>query len=147
MKITSSAFEHNTLIPSKYTCEGQSINPPLSIKDIPVGAKSLALIVDDPDAPMKTWVHWVAWNISPDTTEIAENSSPAGCVEGTTSFGSAGYGGPCPPSGTHRYFFKIFALDKLLNLRPGAYPANLTAAMENHIIDKCEFIGLYKKKN
>jgi Raf kinase inhibitor-like YbhB/YbcL family protein len=147
MKITSSAFKHNTLIPSMYTCEGRNINPPLSIEDIAVGTKSLVLIVDDPDAPMKTWVHWTAWNISPDTSEIAENSIPDGCVEGTTSFGSAGYGGPCPPSGTHRYFFKIFALDKLLDLRPGAYPANLTLAMENHIIDKCEFLGLYKKKN
>jgi Raf kinase inhibitor-like YbhB/YbcL family protein len=147
MKITSSAFEHNTLIPSKYTCEGQNINPPLSIKDIPAGAKSLALIVDDPDAPMKTWVHWTAWNISPDTSEINENSIPAGLVEGTTSFGRTGYGGPCPPSGTHRYFFKIFALDTMLDLKPGAHTANLTAAMKEHIIDKDEFIGLYKKKN
>ncbi len=147
MKITSWAFGHNTLIDSKYTCEGQNINPPLSIKDIPAGAKSLALIVDDPDAPMKTWVHWTAWNISPDTSEIAENSIPAGCVEGTTSFGRTGYGGPCPPSGTHRYFFKIFALDIVLDLKPGAHTANLIAAMQGHIIDKDEFIGLYKKKN
>ena len=147
MKITSSAFGHNTLIPSKYTCEGQNINPPLSIKDIPAGVKSLALIVDDPDAPVKTWVHWTVWNINPDTSEITENSIPAGCVEGTTSFGSAGYGGPCPPSGTHRYFFKIFALDAVLDLKPGTHTVNLTAAMENHIIDKDEFIGLYKKKN
>ena len=147
MKITSSVFGHNTLVPSKYTCEGQNINPPLSIKDIPADTKSLVLIVDDPDAPTKTWTHWTVWNISPDTAEIAENSIPGGCVEGTTSFGRTGYGGPCPPSGTHRYFFKIFALNKLLNLPHGAYLANLTAAMENHIIDKDEFIGLYKKKN
>jgi Raf kinase inhibitor-like YbhB/YbcL family protein len=147
MKIISSAFERNTLIPSKYTCEGQNINAPLSIKDIPADAKSLALIVDDPDAPMKTWVHWTAWNINPDTSEIAENSIPAGCVEGTTSFGSTGYGGPCPPSGTHRYFFKIFALDNVLDLKPGTHTANLTTAMQGHIIDKDEFIGLYKKKN
>ena len=147
MKITSWAFGHNTLIDSKYTCEGQNINPPLSIKDIPAGAKSLALIVDDPDAPMKTWVHWTAWNIGPGTSEIAENSIPTGCVEGATSFGSTGYGGPCPPSGTHRYFFKIFALDDMLDLKPGSHTANLTAAMKEHIIDKDEFIGLYKKKS
>jgi Raf kinase inhibitor-like YbhB/YbcL family protein len=146
MKITSWAFGHNTLIDSKYTCEGQNINPPLSIKDIPAGTKSLALIVDDPDAPMKTWVHWTVWNISPGTAEIVENSIPAGCVEGTTSFGSIGYGGPCPPSGTHRYFFKIFALDIALDLKFGSHLANLTAAMQGHIIDKDEFIGLYKKK-
>jgi Raf kinase inhibitor-like YbhB/YbcL family protein len=147
MKITSSAFGHNTLIPSKYTCEGRNINPPMAIKDIPAGTKSLALIVDDPDAPMKTWVHWTAWNINSDTSEIAENSIPAGCVEGTTSFGRTGYGGPCPPSGTHRYFFKIFALDAELDLKPGAHTANLIAAMKEHIIDEDEFIGLYKKKN
>jgi len=147
VKITSSAFEHNTMIPSKYTCEGRNINPPLSIKDIPAGAKSLALIVDDPDAPMKTWVHWTAWNINPDISEIAENSIPEGCIEGTTSSGRTGYGGPCPPSGTHRYFFKLFALDAMLDLKPGAYIADLTAVMKEHIIDKDEFIGLYKKKN
>jgi Raf kinase inhibitor-like YbhB/YbcL family protein len=147
MKITSSAFGHNAMIPSIYTCEGQNINPPLLITDIPVGAKSLALIVDDPDAPVKTWVHWTAWNISPDTSEISENSIPAGCIEGTTSFGRTGYGGPCPPSGTHRYFFKIFALDVELDLKPGSHTANLTAAMQGHIIGKDEFIGLYKKKN
>ncbi len=153
MKITSSAFGHNSLIPSKYTCEGQNINPPLSIADIPAAAKSLVLIVDDPDAPMKTWIHWTAWNISADTTEITdtaeitENSIPKGCTEGTTSFGRAGYGGPCPPSGTHRYFFKIFALDRVLDLQRGGHLTNLTAAMQNHIIDKAEFIGLYKKKN
>ena len=147
MKITSSAFGHNTLIPSKYTCEGQNINPPLSIKDIPAGAKSLVLIVDDPDAPMKTWTHWTAWNISPETAELSENSIPVGCIEGTTSFGRTGYGGPCPPSGTHRYFFKIFALDGLLDLQQGAHLANLTTALQNHIIEKVEFIGLYKKKN
>lgn len=147
MKITSSAFAHNTLIDSIYTCEGQNINPPLSIKGVPEGAKSLVLIVDDPDAPMKTWVHWTAWNISPDVSEIAENSIPAGCIEGTTSFGRTGYGGPCPPSGTHRYFFKIFSLDAVLDLKPGSHTANLMAAMKEHIIDMDEFIGLYKKKN
>ena len=146
MKISSAAFENNSLIPSKYTCEGQEINPPLEFRDIPEDTKSLVLIVDDPDAPMKTWIHWTIWNIDAKTTQIRENSCPKGAVEGITSFGRTGYGGPCPPSGTHRYFFKLFALDKMLDLSPNSYIRDIESTIEGHIIQKAELIGLYKKK-
>ena len=146
MKISSAAFENNSFIPSKYTCEGQEINPPLEFKDVPEDTKSLALIVDDPDAPMKTWVHWTIWNIDAKTTQILQNSCPKDAVEGITSFGRTGYGGPCPPSGTHRYFFKLFALDKMLDLSPNSHVRDIESTIERHIIQKAELIGLYKKK-
>ena len=146
MEISSAAFEKNSLIPSKYTCEGQERNPPLEFKDVPEDTKSLVLIVDDPDAPMKTWVHWTIWNIDAKTTQILQNSCPKGAVEGITSFGRTGYGGPCPPSGTHRYFFKLFALDKMLDLSPNSYVRDIESVIEGHIIQKAELIGLYKKK-
>lgn len=146
MKILSPAFEANQIIPSKYTCDGENVNPPLQISDVPVNAKSLVLISDDPDAPMGTWVHWIVWNIAPDTKEIAEDSVPSGATEGITSFGSKGYGGPCPPSGTHRYFFKLYALDKMLDLPPSAKISDVEKAMAEHILDKSEIVGLYKKR-
>ena len=146
MKISSAAFENNSLIPSKYTCEGQEINPPLEFKDVPEDTKSLALIVDDPDAPMKTWIHWTIWNIDAKTTQILQNSCPKGAIEGVTSFGRTGYGGPCPPSGTHRYFFKLLALDKILDLGSNSYARDIESTIEGHIIQKAELIGLYKKK-
>lgn len=153
MTISSSAFTNRPakegeelIIPRKYTCDGRDINPPLQISGTPVGAKSLALIVDDPDAPRGTWVHWTVWNTSPEITSIAENSVPTGAVEGTTDFGRTGYGGPCPPSGTHRYFFKIYALDTFLNnLQSSATKADLEQAMQNHILDRAELVGLYKR--
>jgi Raf kinase inhibitor-like YbhB/YbcL family protein len=146
MKISSAAFENNSFIPSKYTCEGQEINPPLEFRDVPEDTKSLLLIVDDPDAPMKTWVHWTIWNIDAKTTQVLQNSCPKGAVEGITSFGRTGYGGPCPPSGTHRYFFKLFALDKMLDLSPNSHVRDIEGTIEGHIIRKAELIGLYKKK-
>ena len=146
MKISSTAFENNSFIPSKYTCEGQEISPPLEFSDIPGNTKSLVLIMDDPDAPMKTWVHWTIWNIDAKTTQILQNSCPKGAVEGITSFGRTGYGGPCPPSGTHRYFFKLFALDKMLDLSPNSHARDIESTIEGHIIRKAELIGLYKKK-
>lgn len=145
MTIESSAFRNNELIPSKYTCDGDNINPPLDIKGAPKGTKSLVFIVDDPDAPGGTWVHWTVWNISPDTAEIAEGSSPVEGVEGETDFGRPGYGGPCPPSGAHRYFFKVYALDGSLNLSPQARKPALERAMAGHILDKAELIGLYRR--
>jgi len=145
MKISSAAFENNSLIPSKYTCEGPEINPPLEFSDVPEDAKSLVLIVDDPDAPMKTFIHWTIWNIDSKTTEIGENSCPKGAVEGITSSVIRGYDGPCPPSGTHRYFFKLFAVDKMLDLSPNSYFRDIESAIEGHIIQKAELIGLYKK--
>jgi len=146
MKISSPTFEANQTIPSKYTCDGENINPPFQIFDVPAGAKSLVLISDDPDAPMGTWVHWTIWNIPPETKEIGKNSAPIGVVEGMTSFGKKGYGGPCPPSGTHRYFFKLYALDSILDLPISAKAADIEKAMKGHILDKTELIGLYKRQ-
>lgn len=145
MKIQSPAFEQNQPIPAKYTCDGENISPPLVISEVPEGTESLVLICDDPDAPAGTWVHWTLWNIPPHTKEIPENSAPAGASEGTTSFGNTGYGGPCPPSGTHRYFFKLYALDKTLDLPPAASPEQLQEAMEGHILESAELVGLYQR--
>ena len=144
MLITSPSFAHNAMIPPKYTCQGEDINPPLEIDNIPSNTKSLVLIMDDPDAPMGTWVHWTVWNIPPDTKTIGENTKPQG-MEGITSFGKPGYGGPCPPSGTHRYFFKLYALDTNLDLSLATKKEELEKTMKGHILDKAELIGLYKK--
>lgn len=146
MKITSFAFEHNSKIPSKYTCDGENINPELRIEEVPENAKSLVLIVDDPDATRgSTWLHWTLWNINSQTKEIAENSVPEGAIEGKTDFGKPGWGGPCPPSGSHRYFFKLFALDEILDLSAGASLDELQKAMEGHILSQAELIGLYSR--
>ncbi|MCX6746288.1 MAG: YbhB/YbcL family Raf kinase inhibitor-like protein [Candidatus Parcubacteria bacterium] len=146
MKLTSSAFTHNSNLPSQFTCDGQGINPALEISDVPAAAKSLALIFDDPDAPLGTFVHWLVWNIDPKTETIASNSIPAGAKQGTTSANKTGYFPPCPPSGDHRYVFKLFALDTLLNLTPNAGKDNLEQAMQGHILDSAELIGLYKRQ-
>lgn len=146
MKIESSAFGNNQSIPSKYTCDGENISPPLKISGVPEGTKSLVLISDDPDAPMGTWVHWTVWNIDPQTQEIAENSLPPGAVEGETSFGKPGYGGPCPPSGTHRYFFKLYALDTSLDFDSSAKVKDIEQAMQGHVLDSAELVGLYKRQ-
>lgn len=146
LTIASTAFKHNAMIPSKYTCDGSDINPALAFENVPAEAKSLALIMDDPDAPRGTWVHWVVWNIDPKTKEIKESSVPAGARQGMNDFHKRDYGGPCPPSGTHRYFFKLYALDTLLDLGPDTNKAGLEAAMKGHIIAQAETIGLYKRK-
>ena len=143
MKLTSKEFKHNEYIPAKFTCQGKDINPGLKIDDIPEGTKNLTLIVDDPDAPMGMWVHWVIYDIAV-IPQIEENSIPG--KQGINDFGRKNYGGPCPPSGTHRYFFKIYALDKKLNLAEGINKQELETAMKKHILDKAELIGLYKKK-
>jgi Raf kinase inhibitor-like YbhB/YbcL family protein len=145
MKITSSAFREGGNIPSQFTCDGADSSPPLQIAEIPSGAKSLALIVDDPDAPSGLFTHWMVWNISPQTNTIAEGSTPKG-VHGTNDFGKSGYGGPCPPSGTHRYYFKIFALDGELNLPPGTKRSQLDAAMKGHVVAQGELMGRYSRK-
>lgn len=145
LTLKSSAFEHNGFIPRKYTCQGEDINPPLIISGVSPEAKSLVLIMDDPDAPMGTWIHWTVWNIPPTTPEIGENSKPEG-IEGVTSFGKPGYGGPCPPSGTHRYFFKLYALDITLDLPTSAKKEDLEKTMAGHILDRAELVGLYKKE-
>lgn len=146
MEISSPAFAHNGFIPAQYTCDGDNRSPPLHISGVPGGAKSLALIHDDPDAPMGTWVHWLLWNIDPRTAEILENSIPPGAIEGITSWGKADYGGPCPPSGTHRYFFKLYALDAMLDLRSSADMAKLEEALKNHILVQAELIGVYNRR-
>ncbi|MBI5143776.1 MAG: YbhB/YbcL family Raf kinase inhibitor-like protein [Candidatus Omnitrophica bacterium] len=142
MKLSSPEFENNKFIPSRFTCEGEDVNPALVIENIPSDAKSLALIVDDPDAPMGTWVHWVVYDI-PVASRIDEDSIPG--KQGINDFRRTDYGGPCPPSGTHRYFFKIYALDKELALKEGVSKKALEKAMEGHILDKVELVGLYKK--
>ena len=144
MKITSSAFEHQQNIPAKYTCKGENINPPLQFVDVPNNAKSLVLIVDDPDAPAGTWVHWVVFNILA-TNQIAEDSIPG--VQGSNDFGKTNYGGPCPPSGTHRYFHKIYALDTVFKTSETFQKKELENAMKGHILDKAELVGRYKKES
>lgn len=144
MKIESSAFKHNEKIPAKYTCDGENISPPLAISEVPGNAKSLVLIVHDPDAPAGTWVHWNVWNIPPQTKEVREGGVPQG-IEGATSFNKPGYGGPCPPSGTHRYFFKLYALDTMLDLPSSAMKGEIEKSMTGHIIAYHEFIGLYER--
>jgi Raf kinase inhibitor-like YbhB/YbcL family protein len=145
MKITSSAFQEGGNIPSKFTCDGGDTSPPLQIAEVPSGAKSLALVVDDPDAPSGLFTHWMVWNISPQNNTIAEGSTPKG-VHGRNDFGKSGYGGPCPPSGTHRYYFKIFALDRELELPAGAKRSQLDAAMKGHVIGQGELMARYSRK-
>ena len=146
MKIESTAFKNNELIPSKYTCDGENVNPPLMIDDVPTGAKSLVLIVDDPDAPAGTWVHWTVWNINPEIKEIPENSVPRNGVEGITDFGKPGYGGPCPPSGTHRYFFKLYALDITLDIDTSTKATDIESKIEGNILAKAQLVGLYRRQ-
>lgn len=146
MKLTSSAFSHNQKIPSLYTCDGQNINPPLSVSEVPRYAQSLVLIVDDPDAPAGTWTHWTVWDIDPAVAEIHEGSLPDGAIEGITDFGKVGFGGPCPPSGTHRYFFRLYALDITLSLSSKATIQDLQRLMKGHILEKAELVGLYSRK-
>lgn len=145
MKITSPAFADKQMIPQKYTGDDEDVNPPLQISDPPAGTQGLVLIVDDPDAPSGDWVHWLVWNINPETKLIAENESPQGAAQGTNDFGKQNYGGPCPPSGIHHYQFKIYALDTLLNLPSSSRKKDLEKAMEGHVLDKEMLIGLYQK--
>jgi Raf kinase inhibitor-like YbhB/YbcL family protein len=145
MELTSEAFQHNGFIPSKYTCQGEDVSPQLTITNVPSNAKSLVLIVDDPDAPSKTWVHWVVYNIDPSVSDIPEGTVPQGGIEGMTDFGNTEYGGPCPPSGTHRYRFKLYALDSMLEISDGETLDVVEEAMHRHITDETELVGLYKK--
>jgi Raf kinase inhibitor-like YbhB/YbcL family protein len=145
MKITSSAFHEGGNIPSKFTCDGSDTSPPLQITGIPSEAKSLVLIADDPDAPGGLFTHWLVWNIPPQTNSIAEGSAPKG-VHGTNDFGKSGYRGPCPPPGTHRYSFKIFVLDRELDLPSGAKRSQVDAAMKGHVIAQGELMGRYARK-
>ncbi len=151
MIIMSSAFQEGGMIPAKYTCDGQDVSPPLSWNGLPDNAKSLVLISDDPDAPMGTWVHWVVYNISPNMTGFEEGISKdtlaqKGTVQGTTDFRRREYGGPCPPSGTHRYFFKLYALDTPLELGPGATKKQVEVAMQGHVLVQAQLMGRYARR-
>lgn len=147
LMISSPAFEHGALMPGKYTCDGENINPPLEISGIPAGAKSLVLIMDDPDAPSGIWDHWLKWNIpvaSGTTVIVKEGEAPLG-VSGRGTGGQTNYQGPCPPSGTHRYFFKVYALDTELALPEGGSKAELEAAMAGHVLAQGELVGRYSR--
>jgi Raf kinase inhibitor-like YbhB/YbcL family protein len=146
ISVTSPAFQAGGDIPAKFTCNGANVNPELKIDGVPSESRSLVLIVDDPDAPRGLFTHWIVWNIDPKTTGVAENSAPAGGIQGTNDFGKRNYGGPCPPSGTHRYFFKIFALDTKLDLKPSARRGELDAAMRGHTLAQGELMARYSHK-
>lgn len=153
MKITSSAFQANGAIPTKYTCEGSDTSPPLVWSDMPANAKSLVLIVDDPDAPdpaapQLTWVHWVLYDIRASTKGIDEGakSLPSGAREGLNDFTRTGYGGPCPPVGRHRYFHNLYAVDAMLGDLGRPTKAKLESAMKGHVIAQAQLIGTYQKK-
>lgn len=146
MTIKSLAFNNGKSIPSQYTCDGEDTSPQLMFSDVPAGAKSLALIMDDPDSPTGIWTHWLLWNISPTTKEIGEGKIPRGAVQGETTFGASRYGGPCPGKGNHRYFFKLYALDTILNIKVGAEKEALVDAMKGHILTETEMYGWYERK-
>ena len=145
MKISSPDFNEGGSIPSRFTCDGENVNPALRISDVPAGAKSLVLIVDDPDAPAGTWNHWLMWNLKTDLKEIAVNSVPAGAVQGLNDFHQNNYGGPCPPSGTHRYFFKLFALDTVLELPASSTRKTLDQAIRGHVVAEAKHMGRYAR--
>ena len=141
----SQSFKTGENIPVKYTCLGENISPNFRIENVETNAKSLVIIVDDPDAPKTEWVHLAMWNIDPKTSSIAENALPKNAVIGKNDFGQNNYGGPCPSSGQHRYFFKLYSLDIKLNLTSFAGKAELLKAMEDHIIGYANFYGIFKK--
>ncbi len=147
VQLTSSAFRHGQPIPAEYTCKGRDASPPLSWTGLPDGAGALALILDDPDAPGGTWTHWTLWNLPATATGLAEGAdvSRLGAVLGTTSAKTEGYHGPCPPSGTHRYFFTIYALDGMLGLPRGAKVEDLRAAIKDRALGKGQLMGTYTK--
>ncbi|MCE5186095.1 MAG: YbhB/YbcL family Raf kinase inhibitor-like protein [Planctomycetaceae bacterium] len=151
LQVTSEAFGNGGMIPPKYTADGQDMSPPLSWGPVPQGTQSIALIADDPDAPMGTWVHWLMWNIPPEQTKLTEDIPTQeefsnGIVQGTTSFKRVGYGGPAPPSGTHRYYFKFYALDIRLDLGSKADKKALENAMQGHILAQGQVMGKYSRQ-
>ena len=151
-QITSAAFSEGQPIPAKYSCEGSDISPPLQWTNTPASTKSFALIADDPDAPMGTWVHWVLYDLPPDATGLPEDVAKtqviaSGAKQGLNTWPRLGYGGPCPPPGKpHRYFFKLYALDRMLDLKPGATKKDLLKAMEGHVLAEGQLMGTYQRK-
>ncbi|MBN1816425.1 MAG: YbhB/YbcL family Raf kinase inhibitor-like protein [Sedimentisphaerales bacterium] len=151
IKVNSSAFRDGEMIPAKYTADGQDISPPLEWTDLPQGTASIAVINDDPDAPMGTWVHWVLYNLPPEVKSLPENMPPkerlsSGALQGTTDFGRIGYGGPAPPRGVHRYYFKVYALDCMLDLPAGETKDQLERAMKGHILAQGQLMGKYARR-
>jgi Raf kinase inhibitor-like YbhB/YbcL family protein len=151
INMKSTAFDEGGMIPKKYTCDGPNVSPPLTWTSVPEGTKSLALICDDPDAPMGTWVHWVLFNLPADVRELPENIPPQktlanGAKQGITDFRKIGYGGPCPPGGTHRYYFKLYALDTEIDLDSGVTKKQLLEAMKGHILAEGQLMGKYKRQ-
>ena len=151
MMITSPAFDQGGSIPAEYTCQGQNSSPALAWSEVPAGTKSLALICDDPDAPVGTFIHWVLYNIPADATGLpagitSQEALENGAMQGVNGARKSGYTGPCPPSGTHRYYFKLYALDKVLDLKPGATRDQLLQAMEGHILAQGQLMGRYQKR-
>ncbi len=147
MKVTSPAFTEGEMIPSLYTCDGENMSPPLEISDVPDEAKSLVIIMDDPDAPGGTFTHWVMWNIAPTVKRIEENDWPEGAEQGLNDANELGYLGACPPSGVHHYNFKVYALNKMLNLEGEIKRMDLEMEISSALIDECELTGLYKLGN
>ncbi len=149
IKLTSSAFIHEGMIPARYTCDGDDISPEIAWSNYPKGTKSMALICDDPDAPGGTWVHWVAYNIPPADSSLSAKmlADCEQCLQGRNSWGNNSYGGPCPPGGTHRYFFKIYALDTMLDLEAGATKEKLLEAIEGHVLGMGELMGRYQRQD
>lgn len=145
MNISIDAFQDDLPIPSKYTCDGEDARPVISIADIPENTQSFALIVDDPDAPNGTWTHWLVWNIPADTAQIGA-ALPDDAVQGTTSAGSSDWHGPCPPSGTHRYYWHLYALDTKLDLTGSADAPALRSALEGHVLDQAQYMGTYERR-
>ncbi|WP_201373840.1 YbhB/YbcL family Raf kinase inhibitor-like protein [Ktedonobacter robiniae] len=145
MKLTSPAFEHGQPIPSQYTCDGANHHPPLTISDVPREAQSLALVVEDPDAPMKVFTHWLIYDLPPSTQHILEQEGSLGGAEGVNDFGTRGYKGPCPPSGTHHYVFRLFALDTRLALPEGMKKEDVLAKLKGHVLATAELVGTYKR--
>ncbi|ALF52098.1 phosphatidylethanolamine-binding protein [Nostoc piscinale CENA21] len=148
MKLASTAFNANAFIPAKYTCDGNDISPPLAWEDVPKDTQSIALIVDDPDAPGGTFVHWVFYDLPATVSQLTEKITSQNLpgIQGKNDFGKLGYGGPCPPNGTHRYFFKLYALDKKLGLAPGATKEQVLTAMKGHVLAEAELIGKYSRE-
>lgn len=145
LQVTSSAFSQGEAIPLEYTCDGEDVSPPLAWSGAPDGVASYSLIMDDPDAPAGTWVHWVLFDISPQTTQLAEDLPATIGVQGNSSWDRTGYGGPCPPSGEHRYFFKLYALDTTLGLEAGATKEEVLEAMAGHVVAQGELMGTYSR--
>jgi Raf kinase inhibitor-like YbhB/YbcL family protein len=150
LKVTSTAFKEGEMIPKRHTCDGQDASPSLAWTEGPGATKSFVLICDDPDAPVGTWIHWVLFNVPPTTRELPENVAPErtlafGERHGKNSWGRLGYGGPCPPGGTHRYYFKLYALDTLLTLEPGVTKDQVEKAMRGHVLAQGQLMGRYRR--